>query len=382
MLRNINCMIVPTGIGAKIGGFAGDANPACKLLAKASDLLITHPNVVNGAMMTDIPDNVAVVEGYFLDRFFANQIALRNNVKHKIALVVDSAATQSERNLTQNCIGAAKHVYGLDIMDEIFYTEEEVETNDLKTIKNFRTLLFACEKARKAGATAIAVLCVLDEDEDSEDAKKYAQATGYDPIGSIEAKISHLVAQMTLLPCAHAPIIRSKSSRISAKQSISFDSRVRGGTSVLEREDTEKLSHELVDGRVAAEYLSDCFLASVLKCLQHSPQIIPLQDSYKLLTSDWVDPAELNLYRKPDDIVASQIANLVVPYDSCNGTPMVEAWKNEIQVICVENNTTNLEDTAQMHGIPHVLVRNYLEASGYLLANTKDKKFIEPSLFI
>lgn len=370
-------MIVPTGIGAKIGGFAGDANSACKLLAKASDLLITHPNVVNGAMMTDIPDNVAVVEGHFLDRFFANQIALRTNVKHRIAVVVDSDATESERNLTKNCIGAARHIYGLDIMEEIFYTEEPVEANDLKSIKNFRTLLSACEKARKSGATAIAVLCVLEEDEDSPAAKNYATGDGYDPIGLIEAKISHLVAQMTLLPSAHAPIIRSKSKN---KSNLSFDSSIRGGTSVLER--AEVKLNELVDPKVAAEYLSDCFLASVLKCLQSSPQIIPLQDCYKLLASDWVDPAELNLTRKPDDIVASQVANLVVPYDACNGTPMVEAWKNEIQVICVENNTTNLDDTAEMHGVPHVLTKNYLETAGYLLANTKDKKFIDPKLFI
>ena len=90
----------------------------------------------------------------------------------------------------------------------------------------------------------------------------------------------------------------------------------------------------------------------------------------------------LNLQRKPEDIIASQVANIVTPYDSCNGTPMVEAWKNEIQVVCVENNTTNLEDTAQMHGVPHVLAANYMEAAGYLLANTKDKKYIDPKLFV
>ena len=377
MLRNINCMIVPTGIGARIGGFAGDANPACKLLAKASDLLITHPNVVNGAMMTDIPDNVCVVEGYFLDRFFANQIALRINVKHKIAVVVDAAATQSERNLTKNCIAAARHVYGLDIMEEIFYTEEAVEANDLKSVKNFRTLLSACEKARLEGATAIAVLCVLDEDDESIETKNYSCGEGYDPIGAIEAKISHLVAQMTLLPAAHAPIIRSKNN---SKKHLSFDTSTKSKISVLEREDIKL--NELVDSKVAAEYLSDCFLASVLKCLQNSPQIIPLPDAYKLLSSDWIQAQDLNLHRKPDDIVASQVANLVVPYDSCNGTPMVEAWKSEIQVVCVENNTTNLDDTAQMHGVPHVLVKNYLEAAGYLLANTRDKKYIEAKLFI
>ena len=44
-------MIVPTGIGAAIGGFAGDALPSARLLSSCVDTLITHPNVLNGAMM-------------------------------------------------------------------------------------------------------------------------------------------------------------------------------------------------------------------------------------------------------------------------------------------------------------------------------------------
>lgn len=355
-MRNINCMIVPTGIGAKIGGFAGDANPACKLLAKASDLLITHPNVVNAALLTDIPSNVMVVEGYFLDRFFANQIVLRPNVNHKIAVVMDSAATEEERSLNINCMNAARQVYGMDIMDEVFYTEEAVEANDLKQIKNHRTLIDACVRAKEAGATALAVLCVLDEDAAAQATVDYAAGNGYDPIGFIEAKISHLVAQLTLIPCAHAPIIRVKGEEVKG-----------GGTVVAER--------------VAAEYLSDCFLASVFKCLQASPGIIPLPQAYKMMDSDYTDPSKMGLFQKPDDITVTDVVNLVVPYDCCNGTPMVEAWKSEVQVICVENNTTNLDDTAEMHGVPHVLVKNYLEAAGYLLANTRDKQHIEAKLF-
>ena len=41
-------MLVPTGIGCQIGGFAGDALPSARLLAAASGCLITHPNVMNG----------------------------------------------------------------------------------------------------------------------------------------------------------------------------------------------------------------------------------------------------------------------------------------------------------------------------------------------
>jgi hypothetical protein len=38
-------MIVPTGVGASIGGFAGDALPVARALSTVVDCLITHPNV-------------------------------------------------------------------------------------------------------------------------------------------------------------------------------------------------------------------------------------------------------------------------------------------------------------------------------------------------
>lgn len=380
-------MIVPTGIGASIGGFAGDANPACKLLAKASDLLITHPNVVNGAMFTDIPENVAVVEGYFLDRFFAAQIALRLNTKHKIAVIVDGAANEHERKLTEDCIQATREVYGIDIMPDIFYTKEAIEANDLVRIKNASTLIEACLEARAAGATALAVLAVLDEDPDSSASKNYIFAEGYDPIGQIEAKISHLVAQMTLIPCAHAPILRKKSSGNSpdARHASPEQPELTNASMRIAKDE-----HNAADGnlqvishpRVAAEQLSESFLASVLKTLQKSPQIIPLPLAYKVLSSDFTQAEDLGLKQRADDIVVSQLANLVVPYDSCNGVPMIEAWKHEIQVLCVENNKTNLDEPATMFNIPHKVVANYHEAAGYLLANTRDKNYINPDLFL
>ena len=41
-------LIVPTGIGASIGGYAGDALPVAHGIASVVDTLITHPNVMNG----------------------------------------------------------------------------------------------------------------------------------------------------------------------------------------------------------------------------------------------------------------------------------------------------------------------------------------------
>ena len=44
-------LIIPTGIGCSVGGYAGDAIPAARLLASASGSLITHPNVMNGGSL-------------------------------------------------------------------------------------------------------------------------------------------------------------------------------------------------------------------------------------------------------------------------------------------------------------------------------------------
>lgn len=38
-------LIVPTGIGAAVGGCAGDALPVARAFAEGADCLITHPNV-------------------------------------------------------------------------------------------------------------------------------------------------------------------------------------------------------------------------------------------------------------------------------------------------------------------------------------------------
>eukprot|EP00871_Galdieria_phlegrea_P004919 jgi/Galph1/5428/GphlegSOOS_G4099.1 len=41
-------LIIPTGIGAKIGGFAGDGLPTARAFASIVDCLIAHPNILNG----------------------------------------------------------------------------------------------------------------------------------------------------------------------------------------------------------------------------------------------------------------------------------------------------------------------------------------------
>ncbi|MEM9137942.1 MAG: DUF3326 domain-containing protein, partial [Cyanobacteria bacterium P01_F01_bin.42] len=82
-------LIIPTGVGASIGGYAGDAIPVARAIAAVSDCLITHPNVLNGAQMYWPLENVLYVEGYGLDQFAAGAWDLQPVLSNKIGLLLD-----------------------------------------------------------------------------------------------------------------------------------------------------------------------------------------------------------------------------------------------------------------------------------------------------
>ena len=72
MLKNgekLGAFIVPTGVGASIGGFAGDASPHARKFAEVSKLIV-NPNVVNAGCFSGITSNMLYVEGFSIDSFF------------------------------------------------------------------------------------------------------------------------------------------------------------------------------------------------------------------------------------------------------------------------------------------------------------------------
>ena len=64
--NKLGVFIIPTGIGASIGGFAGDASEWARRIAQKCQLIV-NPNVVNAACFSGITDNMLYVEGYSLD---------------------------------------------------------------------------------------------------------------------------------------------------------------------------------------------------------------------------------------------------------------------------------------------------------------------------
>ena len=143
----IGAFIVPTGIGASIGGFAGDASVWARKFAKKCKLIV-NPNVVNAACFSGISENMLYVEGYSLDEFFKGNCKLEDCSENKIGIIFDKSISKRVLNVHLNTINALKTVYGFNIIDyEITDSQVGVEFfidqsgASVGNIKNLKTLL-------------------------------------------------------------------------------------------------------------------------------------------------------------------------------------------------------------------------------------------------
>ncbi|GAG75452.1 unnamed protein product [marine sediment metagenome] len=194
----IAACLVPTGVGASIGGFAGDASPYVNLLSKVCPV-IANPNAVNAAVFSGVNENVLYTEGWAVDAFFRGEIAMRPSKFNKIGVLFDVAIPKKVFNVHLNTINAAKSVYAMDIMGyemtdepvgvEFFIAESGISSGK---INNPDTLLKSAEKLLARGAEAIAIVCCFDTPENDDD---YGKNGGVDPVGGVEAMISHLITE-------------------------------------------------------------------------------------------------------------------------------------------------------------------------------------------
>ena len=157
-------LIVPTGIGAAIGGYAGDALPVARAIAQVADTLITHPNVLNGAQLYWPLTNAYYVEGYGLDQVAAGHWGLRPVHQNRVGLVLDHAIEPELKLRHLQAADAARATLGLDLTDYVVTDDAlgvELQTADSGatwgTIQNPDSLLRAAERLITQGkADAIA----------------------------------------------------------------------------------------------------------------------------------------------------------------------------------------------------------------------------------
>lgn len=303
--------IIPTGIGASIGGFAGDASYWARRFAQKARLIV-NPNVVNAACFSGITENMLYVEGYSLDEFFKGKLNLIPSNNNKIGVIFDKSIPQNVLNVHINTINAVKTVYGVNIAGveitkenvgvEFFIDHSGISTGN---IKNLSTIKDAGEKLIADGAEALAIVCRFPE----EQGEDYANGLGVDPVGGVEAIISHYISKELEIPCAHAPAF-----------------------------DDITISTKIVDKRCAAEYITPIFLPCILLGLNQAPK-----------------------FSKTEGINITDIDFLIVPYNATGCVPVLEAAKREIKTFAVKENETILNVTPVNFAKTCVIMETYDE---------------------
>lgn len=326
-------LVVPTGIGCAIGGYAGDALPSARLLAAASGCLITHPNVMNGAALYWSDPRIQYVEGYSLDRFAAGELALRPVRQQRIGLLLDVGIEPELRQRQMQVAQGCRATLGLDI-GPVVTSDVPLEVHLCRgnsgaswgELGQPDALLQAGERLRDAGATAIAVVARFPEDSENDALSAYRQGSGVDALAGAEAVISHLLVHHLGLPCAHAPALLP----------LPFD--------------------PLLDPRAAGEELGYSFLACVLVGLSRAPDLVPL-------TSEAALPAGADL------LSAGQLGAVVAPEGALGGEAVLACLERGVALIAVANQSV-LEVTSEQLGITSGVqrARSYTEAAGLLLA--------------
>ncbi|QXE24785.1 hypothetical protein B6N60_03494 [Richelia sinica FACHB-800] len=324
--------IVPTGIGAAIGGYAGDALPVARLLAQVCDRLITHPNVMNGASLYWNIPNALYVEGYALDQFAAGNWGIRPVHSNRVGLLLDQGIEPELMLRHLQVADAARATLGLNITKHVITDAPlnvELRTTSSGTswgtIGNPDSLLRAAEKLIiQEKAQAIAVVARFPDDLDAAALQQYRQGQGVDPIAGAEAVISHLLVRTFKIPCAHAPAF------------------------------TPDPPDPHLSPRAAAEELGYTFLPCVLVGLSQAPQFILNKAASQAL---------------PIDIWADQVDALIIPATACGSSTLLSLSQNSCQIITVAENKTLIQVTAPALGIKSIQVNSYLEAVGVVVAH-------------
>lgn len=329
-------LVVPTGIGAAIGGYAGDALPVARAMATVADILITHPNVMNGAQLYWPLDNGFYVEGYGLDQFAAGAWGLRPGPGNRIALVFDQAIEETLFWRHRQVAEACRATLGLALQDYVVTDQplgvrlcQADSGTSWGTLERPDSLLRAADRAISAGAQAIAVVARFPEELEEALVQAYRRGQGVDPVAGAEAVISHLVVRTFAIPCAHAPAF---------------------SPAPLDR---------TVAPKAAAEEIGYTFLPCVLAGLSRAPQFVT---PGKGCRGDlWVD----------------QVDAVVIPAGACGGSAVLSLSQTRALVVAVDANLTHLQVTPEALGIRATRVGNYLEAIGLLAAH---KAGLDPAM--
>ncbi|HKH43679.1 MAG TPA: DUF3326 domain-containing protein [Thermoanaerobaculia bacterium] len=328
--RSVAISIIPTGIGCSIGGYAGDAAPVTRLLSSTVDYLVTNPNAVNASDFAQISDNVLYTEGYCIDLLCRGKIDLYVPHANSIGVIIEKSS-DARLDLAFNVVNAVRAVHGVDIQHCVV-TDRPIGSRCVKnesgafvgTVDHPEVLSQACESLLARGVHAIAVTTNV-QDLPFDDYALHFAGQAPNPVGGVEAIISHFIVNRYRVPAAHAPLQNVKDLA---------------------------LESPIVDARGAGEFTSLSGLACVLMGLARAPHIAPRPGT-----------------RVRDVINLNNVVAVVAPASCLGGIPTLFAARYGIPTIAVRDNETILSVTRQELRLENVIdVGSYAEAAGVLLA--------------
>jgi hypothetical protein len=306
--------IVPTGVGAEIGGHAGDATPAAKLIASVCDKLIVHPNVVNASDINEMSENMLYVEGSTLDGFLRGEYGLKEVYSNKILLAVNSPV----RTEIINAVSAARSTMGANI--EIVELKEPLKMEAFfrkgEATGNIYNLSAAVMQLKQYDFDVLIVNTPIDTEDD--DVIRYLlENGGVNPWGGVEAMLSKHMSGALDKPVIHAPV---------------------------ENSEVFKSFNDVVDARKAAELISICYLHCCIKGAHKAPKMSLNNKAH------W--NSDIDFLISPTKVI---------------GPPHLACVRAGIPIISVKENKTILNDTMPSSA-KAIFVENYLEAAGVISA--------------
>ena len=315
MEKPIIAISIPTGIGADIGGYAGDFGHIAREFAQDFHVVI-NPNAVNGGILSAINYDMSYLEGYLFDEFLKGKISITPKKPYetnKIGIIFDCAIPKDIINVHLNTINALEMVQGIKtVATEYTFkpvgVQIEIENGiSVGKLKNSDTLLESAQKLIQKGAQAIAVVCYFGEDGEDEN---YSSGNGIDPIGGIEAIISHLIAREFQTPVAHAPAF------------CNID-----------------ISTKIENPKVSSELISSTYLPCIMQGLSIAPKIS----------------------KKSGMITYKDVEYLIVPNDALGSPAVLSSYKNDVKIITVKNKTVLDVTSSRLNIKPYMEVESYRE---------------------
>jgi hypothetical protein len=310
-------MIIPTGIGCKLGGHAA-FNPGVKLIASCAKQLIVNPNALNASDINEQPPNVLYVEGSSIDRFLDGEINLHpTKTYNRILMVVNDADYASHNTKNAGIWGLGADIQLLQLTTPLRMMV--VFNEDGTAGGSYSGVLELIEQVRTLEFDALAISTAIETDTDT--AARYWQQGGVNPWGGIEAVVSKLIATALNKPVAHAPV---DSELGSLHRSL------------------------VVDRDMSPEVISNTYMFCVLKGLHRAPRIMQIHNSTARTA-----------------LVNEDIDFLISPH-GCWGPAHAACTRLNIPVIVVRENTTCLSTPDYSYPSTVILVQTYLEAAGLI----------------